>query len=102
MARATGGSMAAVIGRAPDEVNALLSRHGLDALDIANYNSQSQVVLAGPVDALGRAREILQEQGVTMIPLTVSAPSIPAICKARWKNSAGTSGSSAIRHCIPP
>ncbi|AXW63798.1 [acyl-carrier-protein] S-malonyltransferase (plasmid) [Ralstonia solanacearum] len=74
MARATGGSMAAVIGRAPDEVNALLSRHGLDALDIANYNSQSQVVLAGPVDALGRAREILQEQGVTMIPLTVSAP----------------------------
>ncbi|MFC0709937.1 ACP S-malonyltransferase [Azorhizophilus paspali] len=74
MARATGGSMAAVIGRAPDEINSLLSQHGLDALDIANYNSLSQVVLAGPIEALSQARELLEELEITVIPLTVSAP----------------------------
>lgn len=74
MARATGGGMAAVIGRTPEEINSLLSRHGLDAIDIANYNSLSQVVLAGPIEALSQAREIFQELDITVIPLKVSAP----------------------------
>ncbi|KAF0866052.1 ACP S-malonyltransferase [Pseudomonas sp. LD120] len=74
MAQATGGSMAAVIGRSPDQVNALLARHGLGALDVANYNSPSQVVLAGPVEALSEAREIFQAMDITFVALPVSAP----------------------------
>ncbi|MBK5304147.1 MULTISPECIES: ACP S-malonyltransferase [Gammaproteobacteria] len=74
MALATGGSMAAVIGRSPDEVNELLARHGLGALDVANYNSPSQVVLAGPVEALSEAKEIFQAMDITFVALPVSAP----------------------------
>lgn len=74
MALATGGSMAAVIGRSPDEVHSLLAQHGLDALDVANYNSPSQVVLAGPVEALSEAREIFQALDITFVVLPVSAP----------------------------
>jgi malonyl CoA-acyl carrier protein transacylase len=74
MARATGGSMAAVIGRSADEINLLLSQHGLNALDVANYNSPSQIVLAGPVEALSQAKEIFQALEITVIPLSVSAP----------------------------
>lgn len=74
MALATGGGMAAVIGPSPDEVQALLNRHALGALDIANYNSPSQVVLAGPVVALSEAKEIFQAQGITFVELPVSAP----------------------------
>lgn len=74
MALATGGSMAAVIGRSPDEVNELLARHRLVALDVANYNSPSQVVLAGPVEALSDAKEIFQAMDITFVPLPVSAP----------------------------
>lgn len=74
MALATGGSMAAVIGRSPDEVNELLIRHGLGALDVANYNSPSQVVLAGPVEALSEAKEIFQAMDITFVALPVSAP----------------------------
>ncbi|WP_247422872.1 ACP S-malonyltransferase [Ralstonia pseudosolanacearum] len=74
MAGASGGGMAAVIGRAPDEVDSLLSRHGLDVLDVANYNSSSQVVLAGPSEALDQAGAIFRELGMTVVPLPVSAP----------------------------
>ncbi|MEF3061597.1 ACP S-malonyltransferase [Ralstonia solanacearum] len=74
MARASGGGMAAVIGRAPDEIDSLLSRHGLEALDVANYNSSSQVVLAGPNEALDRAGAFFRDLGMTVVPLPVSAP----------------------------
>jgi malonyl CoA-acyl carrier protein transacylase len=74
MARATGGSMAAVIGRSPDDIASLLSKHRLDALDIANYNSQAQIVLSGPIEALSDAKEIFQKLDIPFIPLSVSAP----------------------------
>lgn len=74
MARATGGSMAAVIGPSPAEITSLLSQHDLNALDVANYNSPTQVVLAGPVEALSQAKEIFQALKITFIPLSVSAP----------------------------
>ncbi|MCY7259599.1 ACP S-malonyltransferase [Pseudomonas protegens] len=74
MALASGGGMAAVIGRSPEEVNSLLVQHGLGALDVANYNSASQVVLAGPVEALSHAREIFQALDITFVVLPVSAP----------------------------
>ncbi|WP_045052018.1 ACP S-malonyltransferase [Chromobacterium violaceum] len=74
MAKASGGGMAAVIGRAPDEIRSLLSRHGLDALDVANYNSHIQTVLAGPIEVLSDAREIFLQQNITFVPLPVSAP----------------------------
>lgn len=74
MAQASGGGMAAVIGRSPEEVASLLARHGFDALDVANYNSQAQVVLAGPVEVLDRARDCFQAQEITFVPLPVSAP----------------------------
>ncbi|MFJ2455759.1 ACP S-malonyltransferase [Pseudomonas protegens] len=74
MALASGGGMAAVIGRSPEDVNSLLVQHGLGALDVANYNSASQVVLAGPVEALSQAREIFQALDITFVVLPVSAP----------------------------
>ncbi|GGO78043.1 ACP S-malonyltransferase [Nonomuraea cavernae] len=69
MSGAAGGTMAAVLGAEPEQLEELLAGTGVD---IANYNSPEQVVLAGPKDELdslsGRAPG-------KWVPLSVSVPS---------------------------
>ncbi len=74
MAQASGGGMAAVIGASPDNINDLLNSHKLKSIDIANYNSDTQTVLAGSKEALDVAAKVFQDKGFTFIPLRVSAP----------------------------
>jgi malonyl CoA-acyl carrier protein transacylase len=74
MARARNGAMAAVVGLPTDRVGKVLQDNQLTALDIANYNSATQVVLSGPADEVKRAGPILQKAGAQLyIPLPVSA-----------------------------
>jgi trans-AT polyketide synthase, acyltransferase and oxidoreductase domains len=73
MAEATGGGMAAVIGMDGDRVRQVLSSRGLDRLDLANLNSDTQVVIAGPKDEIERARADFETAGARLyIPLAVS------------------------------
>ncbi|OEG63239.1 MAG: [acyl-carrier-protein] S-malonyltransferase [Halanaerobium sp. MDAL1] len=66
------GTMAAVIGLADEEVEAVLNQ--VDGIvTVANYNSPGQVVISGEVEAVGKAEELLAEKGAKrVIPLSVS------------------------------
>jgi trans-AT polyketide synthase/acyltransferase/oxidoreductase domain-containing protein len=73
MAQAKGGSMAAVVGLERSAVEGVLAAPGLGVLDLANLNTPKQLVVAGPADALQRARAAFERAGATFIPLPVSA-----------------------------
>jgi malonyl CoA-acyl carrier protein transacylase len=76
MGRVTGGGMAAVIGLEPGKIQQLL--HESDEgrrIDVANFNSYDQTVLAGRKDDLAAVRPAFEAAGIrAFIPLNVSAP----------------------------
>lgn len=76
MSRVRGGSMAAVIGLAPEAIEAVLSASDAGRrLDVANYNSFDQTVIAGPKEDLTAVEAALVAAGARgCIALSVSAP----------------------------
>lgn len=75
MSRVTNGGMAAVIGFNSDQVLRVLREYRLNAIDIANLNAPTQIVIAGPRSDIERAQRIFEEQGVKMyVILKVSGP----------------------------
>lgn len=74
MAEAQNGKMGAIIGLTIEEINHLLKKADLDSIDIANYNSPSQIVAAGPeVDLRRFEKEIMNYGKGRYVPLRVSA-----------------------------
>jgi trans-AT polyketide synthase, acyltransferase and oxidoreductase domains len=75
MASAPTGAMAAVLGIDADQVAQALKIHGLESVDIANFNTPKQVVISGPADVLESAEPAMMSAGASgYIPLSVSAP----------------------------
>jgi malonyl CoA-acyl carrier protein transacylase len=76
MGQVTGGGMAAVVGLSPEQIqSALDSSEEGRRLDVANFNSFDQTVIAGPKDAIAAVKPIFEAAGVrAYIPLNVSAP----------------------------
>jgi malonyl CoA-acyl carrier protein transacylase len=76
MSSVGGGGMAAVVGLEPGRIREILS--GSEAgrlIDVANFNTFDQTVIAGPKDALEAVRAGFEAAGVrAYIPLNVSAP----------------------------
>jgi malonyl CoA-acyl carrier protein transacylase len=67
-----GGGMMAVAGVADSRLAELLRSHGFTGIDLANYNSPTQTVLAGPVADLDRFATILDgERGARFVKLNV-------------------------------
>ncbi len=74
MGKAKGGGMAAVIGLGPDRVREILSGTGVETIDVANFNSPTQIILSGPVDDLDAVAKTFTEGGARRyLPLKVSA-----------------------------
>ena len=73
MSKAPEGAMAAVIGLNQERIEALLKEHNLTAIDIANYNAPTQVVLSGLKADIGLARDIFTKANASYVPLNVSA-----------------------------
>ncbi|WP_256080284.1 ACP S-malonyltransferase [Massilia sp. YIM B04103] len=73
MGAARDGAMAAVLGASASEVQAILDKHKLDQIDIANYNSPTQIVIAGSKDAIAAAEQIFANQNLRYVTLNVSA-----------------------------
>ncbi|NVD98023.1 ACP S-malonyltransferase [Massilia sp. BJB1822] len=73
MGAARDGAMAAVLGASASEVQAILDKHQLDQIDIANYNSPTQIVIAGSKDAIAAAEPIFASQNLRYVTLNVSA-----------------------------
>jgi trans-AT polyketide synthase/acyltransferase/oxidoreductase domain-containing protein len=75
MGQVRGGGMMAVIGLSPDRIAGVL--HDSDAgrrLDVANFNSPDQTVLAGPREDLSAVEPVLKAGGARVcIALKVSA-----------------------------
>ena len=68
------GGMAAVVGIRSKEVAELLARAGLPSLDVANFNTATQTVIAGSDEDLRLARQLFEQAGASFMPLNVSAP----------------------------
>lgn len=73
MGRERNGGMLALIGTKEEAARALLARPKLQALDIANLNTPSQIILSGPTDVLATAEKVCGESNIRCIPLNVSA-----------------------------
>ncbi|XXT14710.1 ACP S-malonyltransferase [Sorangium sp. So ce429] len=63
MGAARGGGMAAVIGLDAERVRELLEQNGATAIDIANLNSPSQVVISGAKDEIVRLQVPFEAAG---------------------------------------
>lgn len=61
----TGGAMAAVIGLAPDDIQAALP----EGAEIANFNGPQQTIISGPADAVDHAIETLKQAGAKRVML---------------------------------
>ncbi|WP_028545676.1 ACP S-malonyltransferase [Paenibacillus taiwanensis] len=73
MSQASGGGMAAVIGLDEDKLRQVLEDHGLDQIDIANYNHLTQIVISGPQADMLQAQQVCETAGARLvIPLKVS------------------------------
>lgn len=76
MGRVSGGGMSAVIGLEPQVIQGILheSEEGR-RVDVANFNSFEQTVIAGPKEDLAAVKPALEAAGARMVvPLNVSAP----------------------------
>ncbi|ASZ12602.1 ACP S-malonyltransferase [Chitinophaga pendula] len=74
MAAASGGGMAAVLGHKVEDVRTLLLQGGYTNIDIANFNTPTQIVVAGPQEAIDSLVKDFDARGIKIIPLFVSAP----------------------------
>lgn len=76
MGQVSGGGMAAVIGMDPERIQEVLAGSGAGRqLDVANFNSFDQTVIAGPKGDLESVKALFEAEGVrAYIPLNVSAP----------------------------
>ncbi|HKX31124.1 MAG TPA: ACP S-malonyltransferase [Blastocatellia bacterium] len=74
MSQAKNGAMAAVIGLSANTVAQVVRENGLSSIDIANFNSPSQIVVSGPIDDIKRAGPFFEKAKARVyIPLEVSA-----------------------------
>jgi malonyl CoA-acyl carrier protein transacylase len=60
MSRATGGGMAAVIGLNEEQIADVLKQNNLRSIDLANYNSPTQIVISGLKADIDNARPIFE------------------------------------------
>jgi trans-AT polyketide synthase/acyltransferase/oxidoreductase domain-containing protein len=73
MGQARDGGMAAVIGLECDTVHSILEEHGLDTIDLANFNGPDQIVLAGPARVIAQVASVFTTAGArAYVPLRVS------------------------------
>jgi len=72
MATAPKGTMAAVIGLPADRIRAILSEHGLTAIDVANFNSDKQTIISGLEADIRAAQPVFEKNDGMYVPLNVS------------------------------
>jgi trans-AT polyketide synthase/acyltransferase/oxidoreductase domain-containing protein len=60
MSRASDGAMAAILGLDEEQIVRALNKHDLHQVDIANYNSPSQIVISGLKTDIDRAKAVFE------------------------------------------
>ncbi len=74
MAAVSGGSMAAVLGIDAITLEEKLNEGGHQEIDIANFNTPTQIVISGPNDAINQVIKDFERQDIKIIQLLVTAP----------------------------
>ncbi|BEM77680.1 acyltransferase [Serratia marcescens] len=72
MAQAAGGGMAAVLGLSEAKLRAFLTERKLDDIDLANFNTPSQIVISGSGDTVTKALEAFAQSEIRCVPLNTS------------------------------
>ncbi|WP_067499191.1 ACP S-malonyltransferase [Actinoplanes sp. TFC3] len=73
MSQATGGAMAAVLNASEQEVRSILAGNGITTIDLANFNTPSQIVLSGPAADMEVVKPLFQTGRHLFMPLRTSA-----------------------------
>lgn len=72
MGRASGGGMAAVLNASETEIRTILAENGLDSVDLANFNTPSQIVISGRAEDIEAAKPLFQTGNHLFMPLRTS------------------------------
>ncbi|MBS0636170.1 MAG: ACP S-malonyltransferase [Verrucomicrobia bacterium] len=72
MGQISGGGMAAIIGKSAQDVRDLLQKNHFDSIDIANFNTPKQVVIAGKKEDVLNTKNAFEQAGAMFFPLNVS------------------------------
>jgi malonyl CoA-acyl carrier protein transacylase len=72
MGRICTGSMGAVLNAAKQEIETILQQNGLSNIDLANYNTPSQIVISGLTEEVSRAAPLFQQGKMLYHPLVTS------------------------------
>lgn len=72
MAQATEGAMAAILNTTEAETREILAKNGLGAIDLANFNTPSQIVLSGRAEDLKAAQPLFQTGRLLFVLLNTS------------------------------
>lgn len=72
MTEATGGGMAAILNASKEEIESILEKNGLSNIDLANFNTPSQIVISGLKDEIVRAQPFFQQGKILYYPLNTS------------------------------
>jgi malonyl CoA-acyl carrier protein transacylase len=72
MGKVTGGGMAAILNATKEQIEATLAQNGLHNVDLANYNTPSQIVISGLADEIMRAQPLFQVGKLLYYPLNTS------------------------------
>jgi len=72
MSRATEGGMAAILNATQKEIETILGENDLSDIELANFNTLSQIVVSGPKDQIKKAESFFQEGKMQYILLNTS------------------------------
>lgn len=72
MSQATEGAMAAVLNGSENEIRRLLKENNLNNIDLANFNTKTQIVISGARDEIVKAQSIFQRDNMLYSPLNTS------------------------------
>ncbi|WP_042859477.1 ACP S-malonyltransferase [Dickeya sp. NCPPB 3274] len=72
MGQADGGGMAAVLGASEAQIRELLQIKRLGHIDLANFNTPSQIVISGPRSDIMNAVDAFEESNIRCVPLNTS------------------------------
>lgn len=72
MSQASDGSMAAIINSNEDEIRQILKDNNLNNIDLANFNSPSQIVISGLKEEIKSAQSCFQQGKILYYPLATS------------------------------
>lgn len=72
MSRASQGAMAALLNGSREEVEAILRDNGLNGIDLANYNSRTQIVISGTQKDIAAAQPLFEGGKIFYYPLNTS------------------------------